>query len=86
MDIKRTIKSRGFTLVQVAEALGITKGALSQSLSRQSVTTNTLEKIANVIGCKPVDFYLESEKDESEKQTYIVCPHCGERIKISVEK
>lgn len=86
MDIKRTIKSHGFTLVQVAEALGITKGALSQSLSRQSVTTNTLEKIANVIGCKPVDFYLESETDESEKDMYIICPHCGERIKLSVEK
>lgn len=26
-------------------------------------------------------------KDEaSEKETYIICPHCGERIKLSVEK
>lgn len=83
MDIKATIKKRGFTMIQVAEALGITKGAFSQILSRDSVTTKNLEKIASVIGCKVVDFF---EDEASEKQTFIICPHCGERIKLSVEK
>lgn len=59
MDIKATIKKRGFTMVQVAEALGITKGAFSQILSRDSVTTKNLEKIANVIGCKVGDFFTD---------------------------
>lgn len=83
MDIKATIKKRGFTMIQVAEALGITKGAFSQILSRDSVTTKNLEKIASVIGCNVVDFF---EDEASEKEAYIICPHCGEKIKISVSK
>lgn len=59
MDIKATIKKRGFTMIQVAEALGITKGAFSQILSRDSVTTKNLEKIASVIGCKVWDFFAD---------------------------
>ena len=38
--------------------------------------------LADIIGVS----VSELVADESEKQTYIVCPHCGERIKISVEK
>lgn len=84
MDIKKTIKRFGFTSAQVAEALGITKGALSQIVNRDSVTTKNLESIANVIGCKVKDFFIEEDEPEG-KETFIVCPHCGEKIKISVE-
>ena len=30
--------------------------------------------------------FVDNETDESEEQTFIICPHCGERIKLSVEK
>jgi transcriptional regulator with XRE-family HTH domain len=83
MDIKKIIKERGFTSAQVAEALDISRGALSQIVNGDSVTTKNLRRIANVIGCNVADFF----KDEaSEKETYIICPHCGEKIKISVSK
>lgn len=83
MDIKKTIKRFGFTSVQVAEALGISKGAFSQIVNRDSVTTKNLESIANVIGCQMKDFFTE---DEEAKEAYLICPHCGERIKLSIDK
>lgn len=35
---------------------------------------------------RQIVFVSENVSDESEKQTFIICPHCGERIKLSVEK
>lgn len=59
MNIKGTIKKYGYTSIQVAEQLGITKGAMSQMVRAESVSTKTLQKIADVIGCKVGDFFAD---------------------------
>ena len=57
MDIKTVIKAHGYTIERIAnewESVNgkpITKGALSQSINRNP-TVETLQRIANVIGCK----------------------------------
>lgn len=84
MDIKGVIKEHGFTLVQVAEKMGITKGGISQIVNG-SPTIKTLRTIADIIGCQVGDFFRD-EMSEVENTTPILkCPHCGKELKIKIE-
>ena len=81
MDIKKHIKNKGFTISKVAELMEVSQPALSKMLDRNP-TINKLQEIADIIGVS----LSELVSDESEEQAFIICPHCGERIKLSVEK
>lgn len=84
MDIKTVIKAHGYTIERVANeweeknGKSITKGALSQSINKNP-TIETLQKIANVIGCKVGDFFLD-EMDNS-----ITCPHCKKKFPVEIK-
>lgn len=78
MDVKRVIKQSGYTLDSVAQALGITRVTLSQNLSRNP-TINTLQKIADVVGCKLCDFF-DDEREQDPKA--LTCPKCGTKFKM----
>ena len=82
MDVKSIIKQKGFTMEQVAEKLEITRVTLAQNLSRNP-TVNTLQKIADVIGCKVGDFFASPDevKGEEDKNT-ITCPVCHTKFKM----
>lgn len=75
MDVKKIIKERGFTIEQVANTMGITRVTLSQTLSRNP-TVDTLQRIANVIGCKVGDFFAD------ELGNTITCPNCGCKLEL----
>ena len=60
MDIKKVIKERGYTIEDVAKKMGISRVTLSQNMSRNP-TIGTLERIANAIGCKVVDFFQDEQ-------------------------
>lgn len=89
MNIQKIIKRQGFTIASVAAKMkneregktGMTQGSLSSMLNNNPTITR-LQEIADIIGVS----LSELVSDESEKQTFITCPHCGERIKLSVEK
>lgn len=89
MNIQKIIKRQGFTIASVAAKMkneregkiGMTQGTLSSMLNKNPTITR-LQEIADIIGVS----LSELVSDESEKETYIICPHCGERIKLSVEK
>lgn len=59
MDVKKVIKEKGFTINQVAEMMGKNRVTLSQTISRNP-TVETLQKIADTIGCKVGDFFTDS--------------------------
>ena len=82
MDVKAVIKKKGFTIEQVANSIGITRITLSQNLSRNP-TINTLQKIADVIGCKVGDFFLD-EMSGTEGKEFRSCPYCGNKIQIDI--
>ena len=50
MDIKGVIKAHGYTLIDVAEKMSITKGGISQIVNG-SPNVKTLRTIAEIIGC-----------------------------------
>lgn len=79
MNIKQTIKDYGFTISEVAQKLGCSQSALSQSISTNP-TTSRLREISAIIGCKMSDFF-----SDEESSNYIICPHCGKRIEIETK-
>ena len=79
MDVKSIIKQRGYTIEQVAERMGVTRVTLTQNLSRNP-TINTLQRIAEAIGCRVGDFFLDEL--ESKDENVIVCPSCGSKIEF----
>lgn len=79
MYIKEVIKARGWTLSAIAKELGVTQGALSQSINKNP-TAATLEKIAFVIGCNPGEFFM----DRMSADATATCPHCGKPLTIKI--
>lgn len=79
MDVKKVIKERGWTQIRVAEKMGISHITLAQNLARNP-TLNTLQRIADVIGCKVGDFFIDDITQEP--QDFITCPHCGKLIRF----
>ena len=84
MDIKRVIKEKGFTLEQTATKMGISRITLMQSLSGNP-TVNTLQRVADAIGCRVVDFFAD-EIETSKITPDFKCPHCGGSLDIQVQK
>lgn len=82
MDVKTIIKEKGFTIEQVAKEMGITRFTFTQNLSRNP-TMRTLQRIADVLGCKVGDFF--KDEIEQSKPTF-VCPHCGKPITLHIDK
>ena len=83
MDVKSVIKQKGYTIEQVAEKMGVTRVTLTQNLSRNP-TMNTLQRVADAIGCKVGEFFLD-ELDIKDGKA-IPCPYCGKPIDVSLLK
>ena len=83
MDIKGVVKDHGFTLVQVAQELGITKGGLSQSI-HGNPTLETLRSIARIVGCKVGDFFRDEMTATRISHKELRCPHCGKQLEIEI--
>lgn len=83
MDVKSVIRKKGYTFEQVAEKMGITRITLTQNLGRNP-TINTLQRVADAIGCKVGDFFVD-DISEDEGANTIVCPKCGAKFGL-VEK
>lgn len=80
LRIKEEAKEHGLTLADVAKRLGIKATSLSQSLARNSFSTDKLEEIANAIGCEVVDLF-----DRPKNKVALICPHCGKPLNIKIE-
>ena len=83
MDIKKVIKEKGFTLEQTATKMGISRITLMQSLSGNP-TVNTLQRVADAIGCRVVDFFADELGNTIPANPTFTCPHCGNNIKVEL--
>lgn len=77
LRIKEVIKEKGMTITELADKMGINRVNLS-SMVNGNPTVETLNKIADAIGC-PVTELFERPKKNSLS---ITCPHCGKEIEI----
>lgn len=78
LKIKEIIKSKGLTLQDVADKIGVARMTLANTLQKNNPTISTLEKIADALGVSVFDLF------EDDRVTS-VCPHCGKPIKIKIE-
>ena len=82
MIISKIIREHGFTIEQVAEKMGLKRGSLANIIGGNP-TVDTLQKIADAIGCKRSDFFADETEQPSE-QSAMRCPHCGHEIKVEI--
>lgn len=65
MKISKVIKERGFTIQQVAGAIGLQRSSLANTIGGNP-TVETLRKIAEAIGCNITEFFAD-EADMSKE-------------------
>lgn len=74
--IKKVIRRNGKTQRYVAEHMGITPQSLYERLQASSISTNTLEDIADALGISPAEFYEEDiyaqMREENERLRKLV--------------
>ena len=85
MDIKGVIKAHGYTLIDVANKMEITKGGISQIVNG-SPNVKTLRTIAEIVGCKVGDFFKDEMTEEKESSPVLRCPHCGKDIHVTLSE
>lgn len=84
LKIKELAKKNNLSLLELSAKVGISKTSLSQIVTgKQKPSLDTLEKIASALNVGISDLFGDSV---APKGTYIVCPHCGGIIKLSVEQ
>ena len=67
MQILAVIQKHGFTLEQVANELGITKGSLSATISAYPNVKKMID-IAKIVGCHPAEFFDDWYENEGKEQ------------------
>ena len=77
MRIKELCKERGMTQADLARRLGIRPSSLSQAISRNRLSAEYLERIADALNVSVGELY--------EHDTTLVCPHCGRLIRLMAE-
>ena len=88
MIISKVIRQYGFTIEQVAERIGIARGSLANMIGGNP-TVETLQKIADAIGCKRSEFFADEAGEKSSLDvptTVIRCSKCGNEIKVKFEQ
>lgn len=74
--VRKVIRRHGKTLRYVAEGMGIKPQSLNSRLKAESLTTDTIESIANVLGISPAEFYEDDiylkMREENERLRELV--------------
>ena len=81
LRIKEICKSRGITLNDLAERVGVSRVSLSGIVTgKQKPSFDTLEKLADALNIAPSELFAPQPTNT------ITCPHCGKSIKLNPEK
>lgn len=81
MIISKVIRQHGYTIEKVAEAMGVARGTLANTIGNNP-TVETLQRIADVIGCSRSEFFADETTNSQPQPPQTVCPHCGQPITI----
>jgi transcriptional regulator with XRE-family HTH domain len=86
MIISKVIREHGYTIEQVAEKMGLKRGSLANIIGGNP-TVDTLQKIADAIGCRRGDFFAdESETPIADgEETVITINRNVKTIRIKLE-
>lgn len=89
MNLKQLLKSRGWTIQDLAAHLtdkdgrkGVTQSSASQIINGNP-TLRKLEEIAAIVGV-PLWELLRGEVDDEPAPPTVVCPCCGASLRVSL--
>lgn len=84
MRLREIMKQKGFTVERLAEELGINRVSLQQTLARDSMSTTTLRKIANILEVGVGDLFSDEVTEVHADAPTHACPHCGKPIHVTI--
>lgn len=84
MRIKEILKEKGITLSQLADTMGVSRQALSRQVAGKLLVEKA-EEIANALDVPMWQLFASSEEVQKGNSN-IVCPHCGNPIKVTITK
>ena len=84
MRIKEILKEKGITLSQLADTMGVSRQALSRQVAGKLLVEKA-EEIANALNV-PMWQLFASPEEVQKGNNNIVCPHCGNPIKVTLIK
>ncbi|QUB64884.1 helix-turn-helix domain-containing protein [Prevotella melaninogenica] len=84
MRIKEILKEKGITLSQLADTMGVSRQALSRQVAGKLLVEKA-EEIATALNVPIWQLFASSEEVQKENNN-IVCPHCGNPIKVTITK
>lgn len=84
MRIKEILKEKGITLSQLADTMGVSRQALSRQVAGKLLVEKA-EEIATALNVPMWQLFASSEEVQKENSN-IVCPHCGNPIKVTIIK
>ena len=80
LRIKEVIKGKGMTITELADKMGINRVNLSNMVNGNP-TVETLNKIADAIGCPVTELFEKPQSDGSS----ITCPNCGKEFEVELK-
>lgn len=84
MRIKEILKEKGITLSQLAAKMDVSRQALSRQVAGKLLVEKA-EEIANVLDVPTWQLFV-SPNEVQKGNNNIVCPHCGNPIKVTITK
>lgn len=81
-NIRKKMSEKGITQADLADAIGVSRPAISITLKR-NMRIDTLLKIANVLDVAPGELLGENSQAQTDHVS-VKCPHCGAEITLSI--
>lgn len=83
--IKELCKLKKVRQTELAMLLGMREDSFSIALKRNTLSIAKLEKIATALNVPMWQLFASPEEVQKENNN-IVCPHCGNPIKVTITK
>lgn len=84
LRVKEITKSKGLTMKQLSEKLGVTRDTLTRNVNGNP-TIETLSKIATALEVPIWQLFASPEEVQLPSNALsIKCPHCGNEFPVSV--
>ncbi len=84
LRVKEITKSKGLTMQQLSEKLGVTRDTLTRNVNGNP-TIETLSKIATALEVPIWQLFASPEEVQLSSNAHsIKCPHCGNEFPVSV--
>lgn len=84
MRIKEILKEKGMTLQELADKMDVSRQALSRQVAGKLLVEKA-EEIATALNVPMWQLFASSEEVQKGNNN-IVCPHCGNSIKVTIIK